>query len=228
MKKIFIFFALLLTTSFTFADTTILLFRHGETDANGHKIVQGHLDYHLNEKGLEQAQALAGKISEKHSELAAIYSSDLTRAYQTAFETANVLQLPIQTRTSLREMHYGIAEGMCFEEFYKEYGSSFEELHRKYPVRKERWDHTNIPNSETTNQLLERIKGELTRIAEHHPDGKVAVFSHGYAIRTFLTDLLSLEYPKLANCDGAIVLFKDGAFSFLKEENLLEDSTAEP
>jgi len=228
MKKLFIFVAVFLTTSFCCcADTTILLFRHGETDANRYGIVQGELDFPLNEKGLEQAMALAGKISQKHPDIVAIYSSDLERAYQTAKETASALLLPFQTKTSLREMHYGIAEGMSFEEFFKEYTASFEELNGKYPARKERWDHTNIPKSETTNQLLVRIKEELTQIAEQHPDEKIAVFSHGAAIRTFLTDLLesSQEYSKLSNCDGAIVLYKEGAFTFLKEENLLKDSS---
>jgi broad specificity phosphatase PhoE len=225
MKKLLVFFTILLITTFCCADTTVLLFRHGQTDANRYGIVQGHLDYPLNEKGIEQAKALAEKIRLKHPDIVAIYSSDLERAHQTAQETANALWLPIQKKALLKEIHYGIAEGMCFEEFFSEYTVSFEELNRKYPTRKERWDHTNIPKSETTNQLLERIKEELTRIAEHHPDEKIAVFSHGTAICTFLTDLLgsSQEYPKLSNCDGAIVIYKEGAFTFLKGENLLID-----
>jgi len=220
MKMSFVIF--LLTTTLYCSETTILIFRHGQTDANRYRIVQGHIDYPLNEIGIEQAKALADQIFQRHPDIDAIYSSDLTRATHTAKETAILLQLPIQTKRALREMSYGIAEGMAHAEFFAKYSASFEELNQQYPIRKERWDHTNVPESETSNQLLERVKEKLTEIAEHHANEKIAVFSHGGAICTFLTDLLGY-YPKLSNCDGAILLYKDGHFTFLKEENLLKD-----
>lgn len=206
------------------AETTLLLYRHGQTDANSNGIVQGQLDFPLNEKGLTQARGLAEKISHVHPDIVAIYSSDLERAYRTAEETANALELPIQKRSALRESNYGLVEGMDLKEFLTKYTPSYKELNQQYPSRKERWDYTNIPGSETNNQLLQRVKEELTEIAERHPGKKIAVFSHGGAIRNFITDLRDPEeHPRLANCDGAIVLYKDGIFTFLREENLLKN-----
>lgn len=168
---------------------------------------------------------MAYELSQKHPDIAAIYSSDLERAYHTAKETANVLLLPVQTKTSLREMSYGIAEGMVFDDFFNRYTASFEDLNKQYPIRQERWDHTNIPKSETRNQLLERVKEELIRIAENHSGEKIAVFSHGGSICTFLIDVLgsSQESPRLSNCNGVMTIYKDGIFNFIKEENLLNN-----
>lgn len=221
IKKLTIVLLLAFSKLIGCEETTILLYRHGETEANSEGIVQGQLDFSLSENGQRQARALAKKIAKEHPDLAAIYSSDLERAYKTAEETARVLQLPIHTEAGLREGRYGIAEGLNLNEFLTRYAPSYQALKHQYPSRKERWDHTNVPGSETNNQLLERVKKTLAHIAQNHPGEKIAVFSHGGAIRNFVTDLLCVEeFPRPANCDGAIILYKDGAFFFLKEEKL--------
>lgn len=63
--------------------TRFLLVRHGETDWNKEMRYQGHRDIELNETGLSQAESLANELSLAHSDVAAIYSSDLSRAYVT-------------------------------------------------------------------------------------------------------------------------------------------------
>src|SRR5580698_6897789 len=94
--------------------TQILFIRHGETDWNRIKRIQGHIDIPLATTGLEQAQRLAHRLAGEASQgatLDAIYSSDLQRAQQTAQPIADALGLPLQLRESLRERLYGAFQG---------------------------------------------------------------------------------------------------------------------
>ena len=89
--------------------TQILFIRHGETDWNRIKRIQGHIDIPLATTGLEQAQRLARRIASEAKEgarLDAIYSSDLQRAQQTAQPIADALGLQLQLREGLRERSY--------------------------------------------------------------------------------------------------------------------------
>src|SRR5690349_10093577 len=84
--------------------TRICIVRHGETDWNAARRIQGQTDIPLNDTGRLQAKATAQGLRGQH--FAAIYSSDLQRAHDTAEATAQVLQLPVQAETGLRERHY--------------------------------------------------------------------------------------------------------------------------
>lgn len=181
----------------------ILLIRHGETDWNAQNRVQGHIDIPLNEKGKAQARALAELIVQNHPDLAFIYSSDLDRAYATAQETAERFKMKIDKRPNFREMHYGEAEGKTYEE------------------RKQLYD-SHIPQSETRIQLLERMKNELEKIVVSHLGQKIAIFSHGRAIKTLMEDCLDQEIETpLPNC--ALVCFsyspQEKTFKFIKIED---------
>lgn len=198
LSVIFIFMS-----SFLFSiEVTFLLIRHGETDWNVEKRIQGHTDIPLNAKGREQAQETAKKLAREHADIKAIYSSDLSRAYSTALETAQKFQLPVHSHSSLREGNMGVAEGLQRSEKKALYQDKLEELEQKYPNRGERWKHSAIPNEETIHVLVERIKKQLVEIAQNHPSEKVAIFSHARAIRSFLSDIedCSPEEFSISNC----------------------------
>ena len=89
--------------------TRILLARHGETEWNAIRRVQGWTDIPLSAKGEAQAQALAGRLS--RTTLTAIYSSDLSRAARTAAPTADRHGLTVQSVPELREKGFGDWEG---------------------------------------------------------------------------------------------------------------------
>ena len=94
--------------------TQILFIRHGKTDWNRIKRIQGHIDIPLATTGLAQAQRLARRMADEAKQgarLDAIYSSDLQRAQQTAQPIADVLGLPLQLREDLRERSYGAFQG---------------------------------------------------------------------------------------------------------------------
>ncbi|CAI0554094.1 unnamed protein product [Linum tenue] len=65
------------------AYTEIVVVRHGETEWNADKRIQGHVDVDLNEVGRQQAALVADRLS-KESKISAVYSSDLKRAFDTA------------------------------------------------------------------------------------------------------------------------------------------------
>lgn len=87
--------------------TELWLVRHGETDWNRQGLFQGHAGISLNETGLEQAQATAASLAQSGKDFAALYSSPLSRALQTAKETARQLDMPIRLDERLREINQG-------------------------------------------------------------------------------------------------------------------------
>jgi 2,3-bisphosphoglycerate-dependent phosphoglycerate mutase len=96
--------------------TTLVLVRHGETDWNRVKRIQGHIDIPLSETGASQASRLAQRLEremrEEGASFDAIVSSDLVRAMQTAEPSAQALGKTIDTRPAWREREYGAFQGL--------------------------------------------------------------------------------------------------------------------
>ncbi len=159
-----------------------LLIRHGETEWNRQKRYQGHADVPLNERGIQQAKACAEKIGHYHADIAAIYSSDLSRAHSTALETAKVFCLPVISNPAFREVGWGQAEGMNDEEAERAYGPQKREFNRNFPHWQDRWNRTFLPGAETYEEVQKRFKEALYELAKRHQGEKVAIFTHGLAI----------------------------------------------
>ena len=137
--------------------TTLLLVRHGETDWNAERRWQGHADVPLNERGREQARALAERIA-SDGRVDAIYASDLSRARDTAAAVAERLGLPVVADPDLREIDVGSREGRMGD-------------------IDEPWD------GEPHEAHAERILRAVHRIAERHPGERVLVVTHGGSLR---------------------------------------------
>ena len=88
--------------------TRIIFVRHGETFGNLKKMIHGHTNGRLSKNGLSQAKKLAKRLSEENIDV--IYSSDLTRAKQTAREIAHYHDVPLYYDKRIREKCYGIFE----------------------------------------------------------------------------------------------------------------------
>ena len=105
----------------------IFIFRHGQTDKNLAQKWQGSgCDDVLNETGKKQAEALSEKV--KNLGLEKLYCSSLTRAQQTAgYIAKNYDNLTVEVMPDLREVYFGIAEGLTFDEVRQIYGKEFEQ-----------------------------------------------------------------------------------------------------
>lgn len=214
MKFFVVTIFLLCSTSLFASEVTFLLVRHGETDWNVERRVQGQTNNPLNKRGVAQAQAVTEKLIKEHPDIAAIYSSDLSRAYDTGVELSKRLGIPIRKCVSLREINTGVSEGMTVAEKEALYGSKHRELNEKYPDRKIRWDYSSVPGEETLNQLVCRIKQQLVAIAKSEPNGTVAIFSHGKAIRATVADITDsdIETVSIANTAIVEVIYNEGRF----------------
>jgi broad specificity phosphatase PhoE len=164
--------------------TTLLLARHGETDANREKRWQGFGDLSLNEQGREQASALADELEDVP--LGAVYSSDLRRAYETALVVAERQALPVTALRELREVDVGSWTGLAHEEVKQR----FPDAYRKMRARSGRgWD-----GGETYGELAARVLPALRRIAGEHPGDTVLVVTHSGPIRTTRAHAAGLDF----------------------------------
>jgi broad specificity phosphatase PhoE len=172
--------------------TTILLARHGETDWNAERRVQGHTDRPLNEVGVAQAQALVDELSGER--LDAVYASDLARALDTARAVAQPRGLSVVPLPELRERNFGTWEGLHDHEILERFPQA----------------HTGPwGDDETPGQLEERVIAALFEIAARHPSGQVLVVSHGGPLRAVLRRC-GLPSERIANCQVARLAVENG------------------
>jgi 2,3-bisphosphoglycerate-dependent phosphoglycerate mutase len=150
------------------SSTRVCIVRHGETDWNAARRIQGQTDIPLNDTGRLQAEATAQGLRGQH--FAAIYSSDLQRAHDTAAAAAQVLQLPVQPETGLRERHYGEFQGLTQDEI------KARDDYARYIGRDVNFSYG---NGESLAVFSERIKDTLNRLARRHPGESILVFAHG-------------------------------------------------
>jgi broad specificity phosphatase PhoE len=155
--------------------TEILLARHGETDWNRESRFQGHADPPLNDGGREQAVELAEALAEV--ELAAVYSSPLRRAFETAEVVAARHGLPALPVEGLREVDVGSWQGLTRDD-----------VERRCPEQFKRWlDYgQGWDDGETYDAMGERVLAVLEELAARHDGLRILAVTHGGPIRAAL------------------------------------------
>lgn len=193
-------------------DRVFYLFRHGETDWNVVKRCQGHTDIPLNQNGHQQVEELAVKMLNVPLEV--VFSSDLARAAHTGTRVAQVLNIPINFDMRLREMSYGEAEGMIYQDAIVKFGN---EVWMKLASFRKEFDHVGFPGGETRKESRERFLGLLEEIISGTSYQHIGISTHGGAIRNILHYFLDEDHPMLPipNCvvyrlsyDSALKIFK--------------------
>lgn len=185
------------------SSTHIYLIRHGETDWNVGRRIQGHSDIPLNQAGREQALCLAERL--QHIPIDRICVSDLQRAVETARPLATRLGLPIHCFREFRERHYGEWEGKHYEEVQAEIPdvNTWTEQNRRY-------------NIETFLSMQQRGMSCLQSILEENTAKHLAVISHGGMLNALLHYMSSGKYgtgkTKWANTALAHVEYRADAW----------------
>ena len=157
----------------------IIIVRHGETDHNAQRILQGHLDVPLNEKGTKQAHDTAALLRSEAIDV--FYSSDLIRALETARIAAAHHRKVVFSTPLLRERYFGAFQGKSFDHIASVYGT-FRLAH----------SYSFPPEAKTThqveldNEMQQRAEVFMQGVKERHKGQTVAVFSHGGMIRHLL------------------------------------------
>jgi probable phosphoglycerate mutase len=150
--------------------TRLCLIRHGETDWNAQRRVQGQIDIPLNAAGFAQAAAAARALSKEV--FAAIYSSDLLRARQTAEPAARARGLPLHTDASLRERHFGILQELTVEEAQANYAY----VSQRHATRDPHYD---LDGGESLSAFARRTLDGLNVLASRHPGETILIVTHG-------------------------------------------------
>ena len=162
--------------------TRLLLIRHAETDWNRDGRFQGHADVPLNGAGREQARRLARRLAGEV--LAAVYSSDLLRARQTAEHVAQAAQVPLRMRPALREADLGAWSGLTRDEIV-----------RQFPDEWDGWV-SGVDGARTAAESYAAVQARAVRavdeIVASHAGESVAVVSHGGTLKAIICHVLGL------------------------------------
>ncbi|MBS0649147.1 MAG: histidine phosphatase family protein [Verrucomicrobia bacterium] len=151
------------------------IIRHGQTDWNAEKRLQGHIDIPLNERGKAEAEIIAEEF--KNHALGAIYSSPLQRAHTTAQIINRHHAHDIKTHDALKEATYGPYEGWTVEEYHAKGGETLASLKLR-PLR-ERLHFKIAAEAESYYEVYQRVKPLLDQIIDIHLGEEVLIVSHG-------------------------------------------------
>jgi probable phosphoglycerate mutase len=161
--------------------TQIGLIRHGITDWNMQRRVQGITDISLNDTGRQQAHALGERLKAEQWDI--VYASDLSRAVETAEIVGRALNLPIQTDQRLREMYCGEIEGTTVEDRISRWGGDWESLSL---------------GIEEEHSISGRGISFIDDVRANYPNKKVIVVSHGallaYTLRRLIPHVNTEEH----------------------------------
>jgi len=167
----------------------VILVRHGETDWNRSRRIQGgNSDTELNQGGWQQAESLALRL--KRETVQAIYSSPLQRALDTAKAIAGYHQLPVEIEPSLREIEVGELEGMLITEVGKH-------LSQLLTMHSQGEELPKMPGGESLTDLQQRVWSTIQRLVAWHRDGVLVVVSHYFSILTIVCSVLNLPLTQI-------------------------------
>ena len=165
------------------SETTLTLIRHGQTDWNLQRLLQGRTDIPLNDTGREQARAVGRELAASGRHWDALVSSPLQRARETArIIGAQIGLTPAGTYADLAERSFGDAEGYDCTGMTEDERHAFMEEH-----------------GEAAEHVVQRGIAVLREIAARYPQQDVMIVAHGTFIRLTAGRILGVELPSLQN-----------------------------
>ena len=164
--------------------THIYLVRHGQTEWNRQERFRGRIDIPLNKVGHAQAEAIAAYLNGEA--IAAVYTSPLRRAVQTAQPTAQAHDLAPTILPGLIDISYGEWQG-----------HSPSEVRDKFPDLLELWytepHRVDIPGGQNLKTVKEQAMAALHETLSRHDNGGIVLVTHQIVIKVLTCTLLGLE-----------------------------------
>ena len=185
--------------------TELYLVRHGETDWNRQRRIQGLTDIPLNDTGREQARATGVLLARRRWD--AVFASPLIRARETASIIASELALPDPTLVdALVERNYGAAEGL-----------DWMQVESRFPRG------ISVPGRESREQVGARVVPALIALAEQFSGQSLVIVSHGGAIRSVLNVVEpSASHGMITNGSVHSFRLEDGALKLIAFDDPIE------
>ncbi|HNS74087.1 MAG TPA: histidine phosphatase family protein [bacterium] len=161
----------------------LIAVRHGETDFNAERRMQGHLDVPLSETGRVQAQAAAARLADESIDK--IYSSDLQRALETARIIHDGREIELVTDLRLREFHMGTFQGMTLSEAREKHGDAWE----RFFIHDADFA---LPGGQSRNQKQVEIASFMEEVVRSQAGGRMLVVTHGGILIAMLRHVLGI------------------------------------
>ena len=181
----------------------ICLVRHGKTNQNLKKLIQGRKDFPLSDVGRSEALQAAQLLKETDPNWDVIYSSPLSRAYETATIIASEISYKNEVikNEDFTERDFGVSEGMpvCDEVFVKVLDDSWEGI-------------------ETTQEIRKRMHDGVKKIIDNTNYKKIMIVSHSHAIKGFLSSIdnsISMDFW-IPNASLSYVEYENNEFKILE------------
>lgn len=159
-------------------ETTIYLVRHGQTEWNLEKRMQGHKNSPLTKLGITQARGLYNKLFEENIDI--IYSSESKRAYNTAEIIKGNRTIPIMVKQELREIHMGHWEGLQQLDIINKYPESWDHFWNK--------PHLYVPTElgESYQELQDRVIPVVEDIINLSQGKTILIVTHRITLKMIM------------------------------------------
>lgn len=182
----------------------VVLIRHGETDYNAEKRLQGNMQIPLNDLGRQQAHALAAYLVAWP--IARLYASDLSRAWETACIVGGALGVKPQPDERWREINAGRFEGNTWAEIEQQFPDEIAQY-------RQLGEDFQMPDGESWNQVGARAYAALHDLS-NSPEGMVGVVTHGGTLRRVLMrvfpDQPEMRHVRFDNTSLTVLDFNPG------------------
>ena len=167
--------------------TRLILIRHGRSIWNAQRRIQGCADPPLDEVGREQAHRLAERLYEEEHPPAALYTSPLQRAQETADIIGETLGVPVVPDERLKEYDVGEISGLTWEQVVEQ-----------YPDVAQRWvesveEEVKLPGAEEPQSFRSRVVAVVGEILARHTEDSIGVVAHGGTLGAYLNYLIGLS-----------------------------------
>lgn len=206
--------------------TRVFAIRHGQTAWNADGRIQGHTDIGLDDTGRWQAERMAQALADEP--LAAIYSSDLARAHDTARALGAVTGVPVQTHAGLRERAFGHFEG-----------ETFAVIQQRWPEQAQRWLRRDVAfeplGGESLAVFSHRCVAAASSLAARHAGASIALVAHGGVLDCLYRAAVGVELDaprgwQLGNATVNRLLFNGQRFALVgwDDASHLQDDRGRP